>query len=528
MPIQLTGSLPGLINENTPLWDWMGQLRLNMDPSLIRYVDLVGTGGDYFDATLNRATGMIAIMPIAQADYEAFTANGLSPTLSFSVRFFMADGTVQQSQNSYSVTVLNLDDTAPQSLAFSSGGKVEVGKAGAVIGTLAVTDPDTASDFTYTVREDDQWVFEVVNGTLKLRSGVSLGLGDGPHRQVVVEVSDGRQSSAFTLDIDVTAPSATGDKPVDVLESYETQSRFHWSGNVVVGDWMVHQLNAVRDYGDLISVQLDDGASVLMQQPLRIDLLDGYLTFDGSGYEGRVWTIFETALDREPSNWEMWSTIYRLAFGTPQRQIMGELLGSAEFQQKFGALNHLDLAERLYINSTGKTNPDGAAYHAARLDRGMGVDQVGSDFVDWRFALGDPQGRATDGGLFVPHIFVQQLDIVTRVGLGMDAHAAYSIWADQIFWTQSWTLGGFINAVTQTPQYQAKMGWRDNASFAQEFYTEALGMPPDPAWVSLAAGLLNQGSLTRNGLIEVLALTADTQHSYVYQLPDGKAFENPW
>lgn len=43
--IQLTGSLPAQISEDTQLWDWVGQLRLSIDPNLIEFVDISGLGG---------------------------------------------------------------------------------------------------------------------------------------------------------------------------------------------------------------------------------------------------------------------------------------------------------------------------------------------------------------------------------------------------------------------------------------------------------------------------------------------------
>jgi hypothetical protein len=55
--LNLFGSLPRLINENTAPWDWLGQLRLSIDPGLIRFVDLTGSGASIFDVALNRQWG---------------------------------------------------------------------------------------------------------------------------------------------------------------------------------------------------------------------------------------------------------------------------------------------------------------------------------------------------------------------------------------------------------------------------------------------------------------------------------------
>ena len=38
----------------------------------------------------------------------------------------------------------------------------------------------------FTVREDDQWMFDMVGNMLRLRPGVSIPLADGPEREVVI------------------------------------------------------------------------------------------------------------------------------------------------------------------------------------------------------------------------------------------------------------------------------------------------------------------------------------------------------
>ena len=225
----LSGSLPSLINENTPLWDWTGQLRLHINPSLVRFVDLVGMGSNFFDVSLNRSTGVLTITPISMADHEWFVANNISSTLDFRLQFYMADGSVRLSQNSYVVTVLNLDDTPPQALGFLTGGTVAAGATGANIGRLLVSDPDTSTGFTFTIREDDQWLLEVVGDMLRLRAGVFIPLADGPEREVVITVSDGFQSSALTLSIGVTALGINNGGTVDLLETHEAAHGFHWA-----------------------------------------------------------------------------------------------------------------------------------------------------------------------------------------------------------------------------------------------------------------------------------------------------------
>lgn len=525
MTIQLTGSIPGLINENTPLWDWMGQLRLSMDPSLIRFVDITGTGADYFDATLNRATGMIEITPIAQADYESFSAGGRSPTLSLGLRFFMADGTVQTSQNAYSVTVLNLDDTPPQSLRFSSGGKVEANQAGAVIGSLAVTDPDTVSGFTYTVREDDQWVFEIVGGVLRLRAGVSLSVTDGPTRSVVIDVWDGTQSSAFTLDFQVTLPGSGG-QAIDLFESHERVDGFSWSNGSIIGNHMSWEIASLRDQGTYTTLTMRDGHSLIFNEPTSLQLLDGVVYFGGDGKAAWLWSMADTILNREHTNKEMYWNYSLLGSVISEKDFINILLGSAEFQQSFGVLNNKQFVERLYLNTTGEISASGVTYHSQRLDNGYARADLVVDFMNFRKGLGQTEARA-DQGIFVPNFNTQQIDTLLRVGANTQD-------ADQTrFWSEYYAAGlvsvaAIADGITLSDGYRAHMGALDTRSFVQQFYLKANGSVPEAWFTDLFTSVIDGGAMTRPQYMVGIVSSLDTHDSFVYQRPDGAAFANPW
>lgn len=71
-------------------------------------------------------------------------------------------------------------------------------------------------------------MFEMVGNLLRLRPGVSIPLADGPERELVVTVSDGRQSAALTLQIGVTATGFNNGGTVDVMESHESTAGFRW------------------------------------------------------------------------------------------------------------------------------------------------------------------------------------------------------------------------------------------------------------------------------------------------------------
>lgn len=527
--ISLSGSLPASINENTPLWDWTGQLRLSINPSLIRLVDLVGIGNNFFDVSLNRATGMLTILPIAVMDHEWFVANGVSTSISFRLQFYMADGSVQLSQGSYSVNLLNLDDTPPLALSFLTGGRVPAGAAGVNIGRLQVIDPDTASGFTYTIREDDQWMFEMVGDTLKLRSGVSIPLADGPERDVVITVSDGRQSQAFTLSIGISALGIGGGGNVDLMERHESQAGFKWVGAAtsmsnLFSMRMSHEISALRDYGTILHFQMRDGSSVTVEQPSVIDLLDGYITFSGRGFAGQVWTIYETVLNREPRHGEMAAGVFKLAAGQSSASLARELLASGEFTSSFGNRSNSGFVELIYLNSNGWVDPGGVVFHSTRLDQGTTRAQVVADFVQWRIeSLGHADQRATNGGLFVPRKWVEALDNTPAKSL--DAASFVTWWAGEIIAGRA--LSNALPDVFAAAQgLLPQLGL--NNSRLEQVVLDMMGAPAESNWAANAAEALLKRGVTSQQYLQDLFRAVDLDDARALLLPQGTTFQAGW
>lgn len=282
--VRLTGTLPAIITENSLPGDWIGNLTLSGDIAGLTSIEAIGPGGSYFSASYNPALALVTIIPGAMLDYEAFIAAGLLPEVSFSLRFNFSDGTRLDDPTWFRVGVKDVDDTPPTGLAFATGGSVTAGAIGAIIGTLAVTDPDTAGPFYFTFPEEDAWRFEVVGNTLKLRDGISLGLDDIPHRPLIIEVSDGRQSAAFTLDLIVRDP-APQESSAPVLLPGETQFGFTAiAPGTVLSLQRAEQVGAINAYGDdLRQVVLRDGGEVWLSGVQRLQFADGWfdLALDG-------------------------------------------------------------------------------------------------------------------------------------------------------------------------------------------------------------------------------------------------------
>ncbi|MBS7790034.1 DUF4214 domain-containing protein [Roseococcus sp. SDR] len=523
--IAVTGSLPGSINENTPLWDWIGHLRISIDPALIRFVEVSGFGANFFDVSLNRSTGVLTITPLARADHEWFVTNNISANITFALRFFMMDGSILESSGSYAVTVLNLDDTPPQGLRFLTGGTVAAGAAGATIGRLQVTDPDTSTGFTFTIREDDDWLFMVVGDTLRLRPGLSIPLADGPQRELVITVSDGTQSAALTLSIGVTALGINNGGTVDLLESHESANGFRWAapGNLF-SMRMSHEIASIRDFGSIIHLQMRDGSGVTVEQPAVIDLMDGYITFSGDGLPGRVWAIYETVLNRDPRHGEMAAAVARLAAGGTTQALVSDLLGSAEFASRFGARSNTGFAELMYTNSVGWTDAGGISFHAGRLDQGRSRVDLVEDFVKWRVeSLDHARQRAENGGIFVPRDWVDRLDELTDRQL--DAMAIGNWWANQILAgdTRMRDMPDVFNQV-MGPQPQLTLF----GSQLERLFMTTSAAPAASRWAeALGEELLKRGMSPADYLSDFVR-GLNLEETQAHMLPQGIAFQAGW
>src|SRR5689334_5759994 len=270
----VSGVLPSSLAENSGAGDWCATLSLSGDLAGLTGVELIGRDALAFSATLLAGLSAVQITPGAPADYEALLAAGRAPSLDFSLRFTYDDGSVVDDPTPRSVTVLNQDDTPPSGLAFASGGTVVAGAIGAAIGTLVVTDLDTTGPFTFSFPEEDAWRFEVVGSVLKLRDGISLGLDDMPRRPLIIEVSDGHHSAAFTLDIRVADPATR----LTDLPPGETRGGF----GVVDADTVLamRESRTVARVDDLAGgehlLTLQEGTQVTLPAAQRLQFADGF------------------------------------------------------------------------------------------------------------------------------------------------------------------------------------------------------------------------------------------------------------
>ncbi|MDB5371965.1 MAG: hypothetical protein JWP04_607 [Belnapia sp.] len=379
--VQVSGAIPNSIREGSRLGAWVGGLAVSGDTGHVVAIETTGAAALNFSVHWNPGLAFATIDAAAAADYESFAA-GTDPLLVFGLSIVFDDGSRQAFASSYAVTLLDADDTAPTGLSFATGGSVTAGAIGSIIGTLAVTDPDSAGPFTYSFTNEEDWRFEVVGNTLKLRDGISLGLDEMPSHPLIVSVSDGTQGAAFVLDLTVTDP---GDQESAVVVLAAGAPR---AGFDLTSPWQVVTLRDSRDvtalngYGEGIhQALLAEGGEVWLPAVETLRLADGHVDFTPSGDAARaaalhaavagapasgadlarilapggaslgwveaaaalltpalaalpaadlVTSFYQSALDRDPDAAELALQTGRLASGTSRAQILADIAGSPE------------------------------------------------------------------------------------------------------------------------------------------------------------------------------------------------------
>ena len=281
--LSVNGVLPSIIMENTGPRGWIGNLALSGDLAGLAAIEVVGSGAGWFTAAYDAANALAVVQPGALLDYEMFRLLGLLPELAFTLRFHFADGSVLDDGTEFAVAVGNLADTPPEALFFRSGGSVAAGDIGAAIGLLQVIDPEEADSYGFRFAPEDEWMFTVEGGVLRLRDGISLGLDDIGTRLLQIEVVAGLRSAAFTLAISVTAP---GDQqlPLPILPWGATRAGFRWAADGgVEADLLLADLAWLEAGNDgYWQLGLRSGEEIWLADPLALRFRDAGLDL-GSG-----------------------------------------------------------------------------------------------------------------------------------------------------------------------------------------------------------------------------------------------------
>ncbi|WP_422004255.1 cadherin domain-containing protein [Pyruvatibacter mobilis] len=180
-------------------------------------------------------------------DVTTTDAGGLSRTETF---------TISVGDENEVATDIALDNTS-----------VAENETGAVVGTLTTTDPDAGDTHTYTVSDDR---FEVVDGQLKLKDGVSLD-----------------HEAADTISLDVTTTDTGGLSRTETFTiSVEDVNETIVVGNVDLGATN-EDTSIVITRADLLANASDDNLGLAVVANVTVDASAGTIVDNGNG----TWTF---------------------------------------------------------------------------------------------------------------------------------------------------------------------------------------------------------------------------------------------
>lgn len=438
MPVvRWRGSAPASILEGSGPGDWIANLGLEGDLARLVGVETAGPMAAYFAATWNANLKTVALRPAARLDFEGMSAAGALPQAEIAFAWVFDDGTRQVDATPLRIAVLDRDDTAPIALAFANGGTVAAGELGAAIGRLAVADPDTAGPFHFTFSTEDEWRFEVVDGVLKLRDGITLGWDDVGTRPVVIAVSDGLRSAAFVLDITVLEPlSQPEPPPPPVLAPGETEGGFTLTGR---GEALTTRpaedaSGLTAHPGGVQQVVLDGGEDVWLAPVARIRFADGWLASAEAGPAAEAAALHRAVLGTDADGIALAPLVAALQAGAGWAEVAADLLLAAP---ALAGLGHADFVHTVTVKATG-AGPDAAALalHTARLEGGGTAmrAQVLADIALSPAAMARLAEAAPEAGLWVADAFDDLAGLPARPTFAADAPAAIPAPADGAAW----------------------------------------------------------------------------------------------
>lgn len=384
MPVvRSRGGTPYSIVEGSGVGDWIANLELSGDLSRLVAVETVGPASAYFSATWDAALGIATVRPGASLDFESFSAAGTLPEVELALRFVFDDGSRQEDGPIFQIAVLDRDDTPPSALAFSTGGGVAAGKIGAALGTLSVSDPDSAGPFFFSFAPEDEWRFEVVGGVLKLRDGITLGWDDMPVRPVIVEVSDGAQSAAFVLEVTVTEPlREPAPNAPPLLAEGETRAGFALAGpREALTARSVEEASVSAPHpGGVRQVVLDDGGDVWLGPVDRLRFADGWLGPAGTGPAAEAAALHRAVLGEDADGVALAPIVASLRAGAGWVEAAEGLLEAAP---AMAALGDAAFVQALFRSALGEEPGAGdLSLHTARLaGGGASRAQVAADIA---------------------------------------------------------------------------------------------------------------------------------------------------
>ena len=201
---------------------------------------LSGDNSDLFEIV----NGQLKLKEGISADYETKTTYSLTIT--------STDAGGLSFTKEFTLTVNNVNEPVTYiKLGTSNYASVNEGLKGAFVGSLEIDDPDLGEERTYLITGQDAKYFEVVNGNLRVKSGVEL---DYEALSFNSYDEDGNPI-AKTVSVRYTAPGGTsngmpGTSPDAAGAFARTNTAFYVDGEYDMGDLLVQAAFRMEDFSD--------------------------------------------------------------------------------------------------------------------------------------------------------------------------------------------------------------------------------------------------------------------------------------
>lgn len=235
----------------------------------------------------------------------------------------------------------------------------------------------------------------------------------------------------------------------------------------------------------------------------QAQFFDGLLSFDREGAAAQVLRLFDSALDRRPSQVELQTAGgSQRSFGnmTGIEQQATALMASAEFQQKYGGLSNQAFVEQLYRFSFGREGlPSELAAWTGALNTGTSRTSVLVRFSESteHHTLTD---AVVDQGLWVPNLNAIAVARLYDAALNRPPDVGGLVANASNLASSQASLQSIANSFVASSEFQALYGALSNQAFIEKLYLNVLDRPGEAAGVQNWVNALN-GGLSRSAVV---------------------------
>ena len=375
----------------------------------------------------------------------------------------------------------------PGNYVITTGGGADdivVGAASGALGTIVVTDFDTASDVIDLSAYFNDFA-SVQAATTQQHANTVVGMGGG-----TLTLNNVSMSSLVASDFSFTSIAPPGGGTVTGTAAHHYTVSFE--GGL--------QQYTVAAGGATVSGGPEGGTDTLVNIQ-RIQFVDGYMAYSPNDPAGEVYRLYEAALGRAPDPEGLAGWVNQLDAGATLETVADGFVGSAEFQTAYGNLNNNDFITLLYNNVLHRApDPGGLSGWLGAMNSGETRAQVLLGFTQSPEDINN-LASAVEQGLWVGNRDAAEVARLYDTTLGRLPDLPGLTGWTQALENGTLTLLQEMSDFVGSAEFQAVYGNLSNTAFVTQLYANALHRAPDAgltAWVSL----LNSGQYTRAEVVQ--------------------------